>query len=136
MAGTGKKKGNRLSATRTLPRERRLQSAKEWLQAYKGKHLVRAYAKRFHVDLLCAITELRLLGIAITEEYETAVKRSVADRIALKKQKKSESVTPLQWGVDQDEHFAFIAGYTPGGAAYGIRWEDLSEEERQQYSIR
>jgi len=27
-------------------------------------------------------------------------------------------------GSDQDENFAFIAGYTSGGAPYGVTWEE------------
>ena len=26
---------------------------------------------------------------------------------------------------DMDGDFAYIAGYTPGGAPYGVRWEDV-----------
>ena len=26
---------------------------------------------------------------------------------------------------DMDGNFAYIAGYTPGGAPYGVRWEDV-----------
>ncbi len=31
-------------------------------------------------------------------------------------------------GLEQDEYFYFIAGYTPGGAPYGITWEQAREE--------
>ena len=31
-------------------------------------------------------------------------------------------------GLDQDEYFYFIAGYTSGGAPYGITWEQAYEE--------
>jgi hypothetical protein len=30
-----------------------------------------------------------------------------------------------------DDHFAYIAGYTPGGAPYGITWEEQEEIERR-----
>ncbi|WP_123921390.1 hypothetical protein [Chryseobacterium viscerum] len=118
-----------------MPRERRLQSAKQWLPTYTGKHLVRAYARRYHTDLLCSITELRMLGIVIPEEYEAAVKRSVEVNIAQKKQNKESALAKskgLIW--DQDEHFAFIVGYTNGGAPYGLRWDELTEKERELYS--
>ncbi len=129
-----KKKLGIISYKHSLPRERRLATGKEWLTRYEGKHPVRGYAKRFRVDLLCAIVELRLLGVSITEEYETAVKRTISERAAHKQQKKSQGISPLRWGIDQNDDFAYIAGYTPGGAPFGIRWDELSEEERQQYS--
>ncbi len=41
-----------------------------------------------------------------------------------KKQVKNEAahVDPYP---DMDGEFAYIAGYTPGGAPYGVRWEDV-----------
>lgn len=92
MAKKRKKKNNNKQPKRTMPRERRLQSAKQWLPTYIGKHPVRAYAKRYHTDLLCSITELRILGVAITEEYEAAVKLSVQSSIAQKKQRKEAAL--------------------------------------------
>ena len=32
---------------------------------------------------------------------------------------------------ESDYHFAYIAGYTPGGAPYGITWEEQEEIERR-----
>lgn len=36
--------------------------------------------------------------------------------------------------IESDENFAFIAGYTSGGAAYGItheEWRQIQEEEKK-----
>lgn len=41
-----------------------------------------------------------------------------------KKKKERESVEE----IEQDEFFYFIAGYTEGGAAYGITWEEAYED--------
>lgn len=32
--------------------------------------------------------------------------------------------------TDSDEHFAYIAGYTAGGAPYGVTWEEMEAVER------
>lgn len=32
---------------------------------------------------------------------------------------------------DSDERFAYIAGYTSGGAPYGITWEEWEAEKRE-----
>ena len=32
---------------------------------------------------------------------------------------------------ESDDHFAYIAGYTSGGAPYGITWEEQEELERR-----
>ena len=44
------------------------------------------------------------------------------------KKKRQEPV----WDLDQDENFAFIAGYTPGGFPYGITWEEQAEIDRRE----
>ncbi len=35
-----------------------------------------------------------------------------------------------QIAADSDEHFAYIAGYTDGGAPYGVTWEEMEAAER------
>ena len=42
-----------------------------------------------------------------------------------KKQIKSEAIH-IDPYPDMDGDFAYIAGYTSGGAPYGVRWEDVS----------
>lgn len=37
---------------------------------------------------------------------------------------------PEQIEPDSDEHFAYIAGYTEGGAPYGVTWEEQEALER------
>lgn len=34
--------------------------------------------------------------------------------------------------IESDAHFAYIAGYTPGGASYGISREEMKEIEESQ----
>lgn len=34
-----------------------------------------------------------------------------------------------------DDTFAFIAGYTSGGFAYGITWEEMEETERRDMKL-
>ncbi|KIL37219.1 hypothetical protein SD71_00310 [Cohnella kolymensis] len=48
-----------------------------------------------------------------------------------KKRKKTNRENPVFPAVEQDEHFYFIAGYTDGGAPYGITWEE--HESKQSY---
>ena len=108
----------------------RLQSAKSWLPTYKGKNILQGYRKQYGVDLLCAICELEILGIVLKPEYIKAIKQSVKGRILAKKRKKIEKQREFEgvYGVDHDEYFSFIAGYTEGGAAYGVPWESDEKE--------
>jgi hypothetical protein len=61
-------------------RPARLQAAVKWRAGYGGKNIVRGYARWFGVDLVCAIVELRMLGVAVDTEYEQQVRRTIAAR--------------------------------------------------------
>ena len=110
-----------------LNRKYRLQAARTWLPAYRGKNVVRGYRKHFGVDLLCAIRELQLMGIKIEQSYIEAVKATIAENQKRKAEKREKQ---LQSGIEfSDERFAFIAGYTSWGFPYGITWEEMEDED-------
>ncbi len=69
---------------KTHSRKHRINSTREWVKSYSGNHIVKSYSKKYAVNKLCAIKELRLIGVEITQEYEIEIKRSVED---LKKQR-------------------------------------------------
>ena len=107
-----------------MSRESRLQSAKSvrWIETYKGKNVIRGYCKWYGVDPLCAVIELRALGVQISAEREVQLRQSaISVSVA---HKKGETPRDLS---DSDDTFAFIAGYTPGGVPYGVTWEELGE---------
>lgn len=115
-----------VNGRKTLARPRRLQRAKRWLATYRGKNLVRGYMKCFGVDKVCAIVELRMLGVDIPEarlEQARHDERARAAQSARRKEKDAAGTV-----CDWDGGFAFIAGYTEGGAPYGVTWDDLDEE--------
>jgi hypothetical protein len=115
---------------KTRRREKRLRSAGEWIKTYTGKHIVKGYAKHYAVDPLCAIVELRMLGVAITDDYVDAVKRSIADRTLQKRKRQEAGERQAElMGDNSDDTFAYIAGYTSGGAPYGITWEEMGNME-------
>lgn len=101
---------------------------------HSGKYIVHGYAKRYGVDKLCAVKELRLIGIEISEKYENQLIQSFK---VLKKQRqfikdqKEQELNSLS-GFDSDENFAFIAGYTSGGFPYGITHEEMDEIDKNQ----
>ena len=115
-----------------MTRHSRLGSAKAtaWVTRYCGENIVKGYAKWIAVDLLCAVLELRMLGVAIAPEQEAQIKASIEAGVAAKKRKEKAAMDAKseEFYADSDGIFAHIAGYTPGGAAYGVRWEELGEE--------
>ena len=114
---------------KTLKREYRIRSAKDWIKTYSGNNVVKGYSKKYSVDKLCAIKELRMIGFEISEEYE---KQLINSREALRQQsflfkKKREDELNILCEFESDENFAMIIGYTSGGFAYGITHEEMEE---------
>jgi hypothetical protein len=90
------------------------------------------------VDWQTAFTELELLEVPIDPEYKRRVLQSVEAQLAAKRRKQAEREAKLQeeLGFDQDEHFAFIVGYTSGGAPYGLTWEEWEAiEEAEELEV-
>jgi hypothetical protein len=119
-----------------MKRAGRLQSARSWLPTYNGKNVVAGYRKRFAVDWVCALKELEMLGVKISARYKQQLLTTVAAQTEAKRRRKvrkeQQSRSHEQFDLDQDDRFAYIAGYTEAGFAYGITWEEwdqLSEGE-------
>jgi hypothetical protein len=128
-----KSKQNQPPRRKRMKRPQRLESAKSWLKTYEGNKVVKDYRKRYGVDFECAFTELEMLGVPIAPDYQERVLQSVAAQAAAVRRKKAErrAEQERQLGMESDDHFAFIVGYTSGGAPYGLtwaEWEALEEE--------
>ena len=112
-------------------RQKRLDQAREWFPKQnftEESHIVSAYRHQFKVDKNCAMKELCLLGMLSPEKqktYEEQIRRKKERRLE-KRFRREEPV------IEQDEVFAFIAGYTPGGIPYGITWEEQTELDRKE----
>ena len=78
----GKKKKNR---HKQLRRSQRLDRGKRWLDNYEGKNMIEDYIKRYGVDLLCAVVELRQLGAEISEGYEYQLRQEEEHKRVSKK---------------------------------------------------
>lgn len=114
---------------KTLKREKRLSSAKNWIKTYSGNNFVKGYSKKYSVDKLCAVKELRMIGLEISEEYEKQLINSIE---ALRQQRlsfkhKRENELNALCGFESDENFAMIIGYTSGGFPYGVTHEEMEE---------
>lgn len=112
-------------------RKQRLAAAKGWMQTYEGKYLIKGYTRRYKVDILCAIVELRMLGVEISEEYENQVKQSIEGNRRAKQLKKQQQAEAAYFEDYVDEGFYFVAGYTSGGAPYGLTWEQMETTDEE-----
>ena len=92
---------------------------------------VQALAPKTEYEEFYKVVEKRVLG------YESRILKDIKDGITIetlntKKQRKApEEKTAVakqkkqQKRILQDDRFFFIAGYTSGGAQYGVTWEEM-----------
>jgi hypothetical protein len=99
---------------------------------FSGKNIVRSYAKWFDVDLLCAVKELSLCGVAVDPGYVAQLKTTFASRSSRRSKQPVVDPEPFGYGVDWDENFAFIAGRTEAGFPYGVTWQEVEAEAIDQ----
>jgi hypothetical protein len=114
-----------------MKRAGRLQSARHWLASQTGRtpaQIAKSYRKRFGVDWPCAILELSGLGVHLDRKWVAQLKATLegAQRARQRRREKlrAETIAP---GPDSGERFACIAGYTPGGAPFGLTWEEWAQ---------
>ncbi len=114
---------------KTPKREYRIRSAKYWIKTYSGNNIVKGYSKKYSVDKLCAVKELRMIGVEISEDYENQLRQSLESlrqQILSFKKKREDKLNAL-CEFESDENFAMILGYTSGGFPYGVTHEELEQ---------
>lgn len=121
-------KKKKKAPTRAQKKESRIARARNWLPTYEGTKIVRAYRDKFNVDTICAVRELQEIGYQFEVGYvDNLLKAETAriERLRISKEEKRLSEGNNDW---QDDRFYFIAGYTSGGAPYGVTWEEMGLE--------
>ena len=112
--------------TKTEQREARLRKARQWALTYEGSHIVRTYRKRFKVDYTCALNDLEAIGALGPEKLATMRQ---AEQIRLDQRRREQEAKAAQAFHDRypdsDDTFFYIAGYTSGGAPYGVTWAEM-----------
>jgi hypothetical protein len=112
----------------------RLKSGAEWVKTFSGKHIVQGYSKRYGVDKLCAVKELRMIGVEISEEYENQLIQSIQVLKSQRQVKKDKNEQELNSTTkfEIDENFALIIGYTSAGFPYGFTHEEMDEIDENE----
>jgi hypothetical protein len=116
-----------------MKHEARLVSARKWLATQNGRKpaaIANSYRKWYGVDWLCAIRELSSLGVRFPEAWVSQLKQSLENALQAKVRRKAKRGAANLSLYDGHGDFAFIAGYTEGGAPYGITW--LAQEARSK----
>jgi len=113
-----------------LKKPERLNVAKSWIKTYNGKRIISGYAKWFGVDKICAINELKSIGVVIPEILEKQIINSHQLLLEQKNEKreKRNSEDAAVFLLDSDENFTFIVGYTSNGFPFGSTREEFNQE--------
>lgn len=79
------------------------------------------------------MNELKRLGVKITPEEKQKVEQWVEQKKekSMRRKEKKENME-FMMEYDSDETFAFIAGYTSGGAPFKITHEEMEEIKRRE----
>jgi hypothetical protein len=83
---------------------------------------VKGYRKWYGVETVCAILELRQLGVEIPETRLLQAKRTEETTAQQRRERRHQAAEAAS---ESDESFALIAGYTSNGVPYGVSWEEL-----------
>ncbi len=114
-------------------REQRLSEARKWFSEQEftdDSHIVKAYRTKFNVDRACAMKELCMLHV-LSPEKEASYNKHLEAKRSKKQQRKLAKQNRVEmefFNLDQDDNFYFIAGYTSGGAPYGVTWEQARRD--------
>lgn len=133
------KKGKGKAAKKAMKFAERKAKAEKWVSEYDGTpyggDIIKAYRKKFAVDRMKAVAELQMLGVSLTKEHidrEKAAVKAYQDIQRAKKTKRKRlreqrrmQENGLEDYAERDSTFYYIAGYTSGGAPYGITWEEM-----------
>jgi len=132
-----KRKGK--AAKKAMKFAERKAKAEKWVVEYDGTpyggDIIKTYRKKFAVDRMKAVAELQLLGVSLTNEQIDREKEAVkayqelqrvkkAKRKRIREQKRMKKDNPV-FHEEQDDTFYYIAGYTSGGAPYGVTWKEM-----------
>lgn len=101
-----KKPRNLGPGRKRMRRPDRLHAAVKWRSGYGGKNIVRGYARWFGVDLLCALVELRMIGVSVDADYEQRIRRTIAASVEARarwrtaKLAAESKVAEIEWPED------------------------------------
>jgi len=74
--------------------------------------------------------ELKILGQAISDEQIKRARKTIENKANVRKKAKlkKKQTEFNEFYSNSDETFSYIAGYTSGGAPYGVTWDEVNEE--------
>lgn len=116
--------------------DEKLSERQKWARNFtqpvgKGDALIKGYKRQFSLDRVQALKELQAMGYVFSQEIidrQYRIMKTEKQQKAAKKRKRKLKKQEYEQSVfheDQDDRFFYIAGYTSGGAPYGVTWEEM-----------
>jgi hypothetical protein len=109
-----------------MRQRQRRDSAREWIRSGAAV-TVKSYAKRYGVDGYTAYDELTALGFALPDSARRWAQRPPATPRGCGKP--SDDQVDDEWWIILDGRSFFVAGYTSGGAPYGMFDDEMSPHD-------
>jgi len=132
-----KKRKDPAQRRKRMNRRARLKDARTWLPAQPGIEVLEAYERWYSVNRLCAIVDLRRLGVPISDEYEAQVRADLvqsmkahsAERAAKRaeRQREEQQRAAAKRAEQQRAAGTPVTRVGPYEAADAFEWTSLAE---------
>jgi len=132
-----KKRKDPAQRRKRMNRRARLKDARTWLPAQPGIEVLEAYERWYSVNRLCAIVDLRRLGVPISDEYEAQVRADLvqsmkahsAERAAKRaeRQREEQQRAAAKRAEKQRAAGTPVTRARPYEAADAFEWTSLAE---------
>ncbi|HZM77085.1 MAG TPA: hypothetical protein VFC19_15230 [Candidatus Limnocylindrales bacterium] len=110
-----------------MRQRQRRDSAREWMRS-GAKITVASYAKRYGVDRYTAYEDLTALGFAMPDSAQQWAQRPPATPRGKAATCHAEDLDD-PWWIMLDGRLFFVAGYTSGGAPFGMFADEMPPHE-------
>jgi hypothetical protein len=105
-----------------MRQRQRRDSAREWIRSGAAV-AVKSYAKRYGVDKYTAYDDLTALGFALLDSAQQWARRPAAT--PRRTVERGAVEVDDEWWIMLDGSWFFTAGYTSGGAPYGMFADEM-----------
>jgi hypothetical protein len=109
-----------------MRQRQRRDSAREWIRSGAAV-TVKSYGKRYGVDRYTAYDDLTALGLALPDSARQWAQRPPANPRG--RGERGDDYVDDEWWIMLDGRLFFVAGYTAGGAPYGMFADEMSTHE-------
>ncbi len=109
-----------------MRQRQRHDSAREWIRSGAAV-TVKSYAKRYGVDRYTAYDDLTALGLALPDSARQWAQRPPATPRG--SGRRGDDQVDDEWWIMLDGRLFFVAGYTSGGAPYGMFADEMSPHD-------